>query len=159
MSKIKHAEIVARQFLKKHKLKVPINIEEIAKLLNIRVTYASFEGDGAILYNGKAKLIIVNKNQEIGQLRFNIAHEISHFLLKHRGKIFNTHPGDEKPLYEKCADTCASELLIPRNELKRKHYQFNGDIQKLKNYFQVSEKAMITKMNILNLPYHNTFYK
>lgn len=160
MRRIKHAEIEARRFLAEHSLSLPLNLEEVAKLLDTKITYASFQGDGAILYKGnKYNLIIANKNQELGQLRFNIAHEISHCLLKHEGTFFHTHPGNDKPIYEKCADTCASELLIPRLELKRKYPLFNGDVKKLKKHFMVSEKAMVTKLQILNLSYTNTFYR
>ncbi|GAB6100398.1 hypothetical protein JCM16358_22770 [Halanaerocella petrolearia] len=160
MLKIKKAEIVARKFLQKHRLKVPLDIEQVASLLNIKITYGSFVGDGAILYKEEEiSVIAANKDQDPGQLRFNLAHEMSHCLLKHRGKIFRTYKGKNKPVYEKCADACASELLMPRNELKRKSFELSGDVQKLKEYFVVSEQAVVTKMKILKLPYTNTFYK
>ncbi len=160
MRRIKHAEIIARKFLAKHSLSFPLNLEKAAKLLNTKITYESFKGDGAILYKGnKYNLIVASKDQEFGQLRFNIAHEIAHCLLEHEGTFFHTHPGKNKPIYEKCADTCASELLIPRLELKRKYHLFNGDVKKLKQHFGVSEKAMVTKLQILNLSYTNTFYR
>ncbi|WP_408955789.1 ImmA/IrrE family metallo-endopeptidase [Natroniella sp. ANB-PHB2] len=162
MSIFKRAEITARKFLKMNNLTTPIDLEKAAQILGVKIAYVSFEGQGALVYNDNfnsdKKLIIVSANQTREQLRFNIAHELAHILLKHCNTILQTHPEEDKPNYEKEANICASELLIPRNKVKQAFYKYSGDIKKLKNHFQVSEQAMVTKMEILNLPYENTFY-
>lgn len=155
---VKKAELEARKFFQNNNLSCPINLAQIAKIIDGVILEGEFEEEGAICIITDSKTYIcVDKNQEEGQKRFNVAHEAGHKILKHEGRIFASS-GNIKPFYEKQADVFASELLIPRIELKKNAPRFNFDVQKLKEYFVVSEKAMVVKMKICNLPINNTIY-
>ena len=153
-------KIVARKLIKE--TEAPIKLNPILDDLNVVKLECKFEKEGALLYrDAEDKIILVNKDQPLGQKRFNIAHEIGHLALNHKGIIMqsSSHPlKQNKSKKEKEADVFASELLIPSTCLKREAFKCQFDVQQLKRKFKVSEQAMVVKMKILNLPYKNTRY-
>ena len=84
--------------------------------------------DGLILFDkeNNKKVIAVNSNLKIEQVRFAIAHEIGHYIdwnlnkqnfkrgIAHRDHIFNHN---NKPESEQNMDYMAAAILIPQNEL------------------------------------------
>ena len=89
--------------------------------------------------------------------RFTLAHELGHIFLKHSKRdLYDAEEvreiGEEltdqsKPPKEKEADAFASELLIPRDKLKKYEADIK-DIDKLAAIFHVSKEAMtIAVMN------------
>lgn len=84
--------------------------------------------DGLILFDkeNNKKVIAVNSNLKIEQVRFAIAHEIGHYIdwnlnkqnfkrgIAHRDHIFNHN---NKPESEQNMDYMAAAILIPKNEL------------------------------------------
>lgn len=161
MNKMQRAEMKARKFLRENNFSIPFDIQKALKILNVKLMYDSKlkKLPAMTIINLKGqKLITVNSNYPEDQQRFSICHEISHIVLEHQGSFQFTTQITEKTLDEKCADACASELLIPRHKLPAIAYKNNFDIQKLKRIFKVSEGAMVVKMRIIKLPYKNSYY-
>ncbi|GAB6138011.1 ImmA/IrrE family metallo-endopeptidase [Halanaerobaculum tunisiense] len=161
--KLKQAELKARNFLNQYNFEIPINLNRAAKLLKVKIKLADINTESATLYKGRHKnLIIISQHQSKAQQRFNIAHELAHLLLNHTGKVFTSYEAEEKtkPLREKQADICASELLIPTLALKKKVHRCKYDLDKLAKSFKVTRQAMATKLDIKNIPYncHNESY-
>ncbi|MCK8817177.1 ImmA/IrrE family metallo-endopeptidase [Natroniella sulfidigena] len=157
-------ESQARNFLKKHNLTVPVKLNKATNILNIEIKEVSYPVNSAILYKGHSKnLIVIGKQQSLGQKRFNIAYGIAHVLPQHQEEFFTSNLKKNKPLKEKEADVFASELLIPTPVLKQKAAKFNYNINKLAEFFKVTRQAILTKLKIKDIPYchdqqHGNFF-
>lgn len=151
-------------------LKLPIDVEAIAKSLGLKVIpydlgegvsglLAIQEGVGTIGYNPKEVPV---------RIRYTIAHELGHFDL-HRGKsdlfvdkqlIYRSlQSGDtpEKLQMEQEANMFASALLMPSNLLRKHVERANLDlasddaIKQLAEKFDVSTTAMAIRISGLGL--------
>jgi len=150
-------KLKARKIIKELELDHPVDIDVLLKKLDIVLLEGNFESPSAMLWrDSEDDIILIDKNQSIGEYRFNCLHEIGHIVLGHEEVIMQV--SDKKTYKEKAADIFASEVLIPKTKVKKAAHKFNFDIQKLKEYFIVSEKAMVVKMKVLDLPYKNTRY-
>ena len=102
----------------------------------------------------KDGIICVNSKDSLGHQRFTIAHELAHFLFDYNienKEYYNTYnTNDVENDVEKRANTFAANLLMPEKEFKQK-YLDNWEIEALKKYFGVSERAIIKRVVELEL--------
>lgn len=149
----------------------PVDVEKIAKLLNIIVVKRAYKDKGslsAMLVRDKNKVIIgINEEHTIQKQRFSIAHELGHFFL-HKGEEliidknysinFRHYKTDHKAyLKEKDANNFASRLLIPEkfliNDLKEYEIDeltpkmFEGIAKDLHKKYNVSLIAMRLRLS------------
>lgn len=143
----------------------PIPIVKIAKEMGFKVFQQKMESElsGFIAVNndyeeklGSNRIISVNLNDEIGHQRFVIAHELAHYLFDYIGgeqqKVYyNTYFKDSHDtVSEVRANQFAANLLMPKTrfsrELNEKDIIDANAIQKLKDSFQVQEKAVFKRI-------------
>ena len=108
---------------KKGKLTFPINPFELLKEQNVIITYSDFDKlEGLLLYDKKQTIVSINVNRPITRQRFTAAHELGHMFLHTEIKANNfiCPISGKKSDIEKEADTFASNLLMPTNELHKK---------------------------------------
>ncbi|MBI2619734.1 MAG: ImmA/IrrE family metallo-endopeptidase, partial [Ignavibacteriales bacterium] len=91
-------------------------------------------------------LIGINRNHHLHRRRFSVGHEIGHLLLNHPPEIACNSA--EIILYDREADECASELLMPEELLAPMARKVSG-IEQLSRMFQVSVQAMERRLNRL----------
>lgn len=141
---------------------VPIHVERIAEVLNIRVKRApSDDFSGLLLRKDGKALIGVNSAESPLRQRFTIAHELGHFFLHKTQEAFvdyrNNKPGVAKDIKERTADMFAASFLMPRTHLvsdmkkiiKKKKGISDLEIQSLAKKYEVSKEAM--NYRLLNL--------
>lgn len=109
-------------------LQIPpkVDLDRLAGQLSLTIVEVGSKSfEGALLRSSRtlAGRILVRKGiREIGRRRFTIAHEIGHYIL-HRNQQTPCSPGviegwkEGQPTPEREADTFASELLLPTNEV------------------------------------------
>ncbi len=127
-------------------LLAPIDIERIAAAFGFAVVRIHSAGDELSgLVSPKHKLIGVNGNHHTHRQRFTVAHEIGHILLSHPPESRCT--AKEIAEYNREADICASELLIP-TQLLAPHLLETRTTSActLSKLFCVSEEAMALKI-------------
>ncbi len=127
-------------------LAAPIDIERIATAFGFSVVRILSAGDELSgLVSPRHKLIGVNGNHHPHRQRFTVAHELGHILLNHPPESRCTTK--EIAEYNREADVCASELLIPTQllapHLLESRTTATGTLSKL---FGVSEEAMSVKI-------------
>ncbi len=115
----------------------PINVVTIARYYGFSVYQANLGDDtsGLIMVDDKPlknyntnKLIMVHQNHSVGRKRFTVAHELGHYFLKGRPQKCFAHR-DIAGKYneeEKSANSFASALLMPENEIKSYIEKFQG---------------------------------
>lgn len=164
------AEQAALDLLDKHGIDAPpIDVEKIARRLDVDVRYEPFDGElSGALYRDvdeRAVLGVNNWHAEVRQ-RFTIAHELGHLLL-HPDELFVDgvlKRDDESSLairsHEIEANAFAAELLMPRklvlaeiNDLLATNAAPDPKrlIEHLARLFDVSEQAMQFKLVNLGL--------
>lgn len=132
------AKKLAKQTLSKHSLTVPVDLDDLAKKLDVTISIGSLDAMSGFAYQKDGKRVIgVNKDEGELRQRFTIAHEFGHMLLH----------GDRNILYDKKADftffrddnsstglhshemeanAFAAELLMPRDKLIEDIQQIGG---------------------------------
>ena len=108
---------------KKGKITFPINPFELLKDQNVIITYSDFDKmEGLLLYDKRQSFVSININRPITRQRFTAAHELGHMLLhtEIKGNNFICPISGKKNDIEKEADTFASNLLMPTEELNKK---------------------------------------
>ena len=151
-------------------LQLPVDVEQVANHLRIRVEYTNLDEDcSGLLVNrdGNATVIGVNWDHHPNRQRFTIAHELGHFALKHEGGTFvdkgtyarfrdkDSYSG--KITEEREANQFAAALLMPARLLKKEFADRlldPGDqaaLEELVNNFQVSPQAMMFRLQNLRL--------
>ncbi len=171
MEKMEEIEILAEKVVAKYSTTIPINPLEIAKGINVKVFFESYEECfvGNILLLGKEFHILLNANSlgniNYSRTRYTFAHELGHYFIKpHRDRIKKgeslafTNEGTSIPDKEKIeaeAEQFAASLLMPRtqfidyfNQLGKIDFEAILD---LKNYFDVSINTALIRFNRLNL--------
>jgi Zn-dependent peptidase ImmA (M78 family) len=103
-----------------------LDVEELARSQGLEVVYGNFRHDGQLV-----GIAIEVPPGDPAQQRFVIAHELGHFHLRH------TVPGSR---IEREANAFASQLLIPRDEL-RSLLRNRPSIDQLRRHFAVSRQA------------------
>lgn len=111
---------VEQRAIKVAQRKLPVNINYLAELFDISISYKLLKNDGYISYDKKndSFKIVVNKLIPEKNQRFTIAHELAHFLFHKSQIIFNeilehgatTEYDDYR---ENEANKLAAEILIP----------------------------------------------
>lgn len=128
----------------------PIDIERIVNSFGIKIIKMDLWKVDWLLFEN---FIWVNKKLHKFKQRFVIAHEFCHFILWE--KWFSKwiyHSTDPK---EKRADDFATQILLPKNQIKEKYFEFEN-IPTLAQYFWVPEKVVEKRLN--NLFYNKKLY-
>lgn len=151
-------------------LAAPIDVEKVAKALNIRVEYAKFDEScsGVLVKSEDGTAVIgVNWEHHPNRQRFTIAHEIGHFALDHDGDTFvdkgtyarfrdqDSHSGNITE--ERQANQFAANLLMPASLVRRAFEERTFDpgddiaLEELTRAFEVSPQAMMFRLQNLGL--------
>lgn len=100
----------------------PVDLDKIVTFLGYEVKYAAIDSADAYLLG---KIIVVKSTATLYRKRFSIAHEIGHIICGHDLRsisctnIGNSLFSNTKVVLEREADTYASELLLPADELSK----------------------------------------
>jgi Zn-dependent peptidase ImmA (M78 family) len=149
----------------------PVNVEEVAKHLGLRVISMELADDvsGLLITRPARSCIVIRKNDTVQRQRFSIAHEIGHFVLRHQfesGEHVHVDRGyrvshrdqrsasgtDSKEIE---ANQFAAALLMPSwivmDNLKTLGSDDLNDehITNLARKFRVSEQAMTIRLSAL----------
>lgn len=92
---------------------LPINLKEIFKYYNIELKTFINDTDEAFIKNN---IVYFNKNYNIKRIRFTLAHELGHILLKHENLNHTVHTYNSIEEYQ--ANIFARCLLMPAIVLK-----------------------------------------
>lgn len=96
---------------------LPIKVSEICFKLGIKLKYSDelLDSDGYSLFIEDVPYIVIKKIDNVGRLRFTVAHELGHILLGHVGKyeLVNREPSSADNEIEQSANIFASRLLAP----------------------------------------------
>lgn len=149
---------------------LPIKVEEIVKKLNIELVRKDLPSEihGALYVSGiERPIIIVNKSQSSRRIRFTIAHELGHYLLKHGAEMHvdkqilfrDERSSTAQDNAEIAANVFAAELLMPRELVFEKYSEFVKEVfkdddalvSKLAEVFEVSSVAMGYRLKNLKL--------
>jgi hypothetical protein len=114
---------------------VPVDVEQIAASLGLTVRRGDFPHDGML----RDEIIEVPNGHHRAE-RFVIAHEIGHYELRHQGSRTKIEPE---------ANAFASELLIPRNELRQQVDR--ATLRELARDFDVSRQAIVYALQTAKL--------
>lgn len=116
---------------------------------------------GATIRSNGTRIILLNSSKSLGHQNFTIAHEIYHCLYDEglKSRVCNTETFDKGSGDEEFADLFAVHLLMPeeaivyqlalQNKLEEKLSL--TDIINLEQYFGVSRKAMLWRLEELKL--------
>ncbi|MDR2175609.1 MAG: ImmA/IrrE family metallo-endopeptidase [Synergistaceae bacterium] len=124
----------------------PVNLGVICDCLKVEVYAMPCEAFGAAFSHcGGRRCLLVNSRLPQGRFRFSIAHELGHFLLRHRPLAYI---GEKRsPAIEKEADAFASELLLPEDFLRADAARFT--VPDLARRYKVSRQALEIRMKNL----------
>ncbi len=153
-------EITTNILVQYDMLKTPVDVVEIANQLEIEIyeTKLKNEISGAIRYdkNSKKFEIMINESNSPRRKRFTIAHELGHYFL-HKQYLEDgsmhidvLYRNSENKLDEQRIDYFAGALLMNKI-LVEKFSQITDSVTELAEIFDVSESAMIVRLNILGL--------
>jgi len=167
----KHIRNLAGHLLEAHRIEsVPVQVEEIAITLGIRIQYEPAENElsGFLLRDlSRQKTIIgVNKDHPSTRQRFTIAHELGHYLLHEQEKLHvdrrfqiqlrdeNSSTGENEA--EKEANLFAAELLMPTHfihedlaTIEALDLEDDSLISGLAKKYEVSTQAMTFRLAYL----------
>lgn len=164
------SKIVSDLLLKCSIKKLPIDVEEIARVLNIEIKKSPYDGEkgvsGVLIRDSSKNIIGVNTTDNEHRQRFTMAHEIGHFLLHAGNQIYvdrkynvnfrDKKSGEGTDNEEIEANTFASMLLIPDNFLLKDLRKNDTDILNTKDIkfladrYNVSPEAMSLRLSRVN---------
>jgi len=134
----------------------PVSLRDVVSALNLEVVQAAgqpFICEAALEPVGDGHRIVLHGQSSERRRRFTIAHEIGHFVLHpHRlapqrgGGVNSAWQGQERE-----ADQFAAELLMPETLVREAVLQYGPDADRLADRFEVSRKAMQTRLGRLGL--------
>lgn len=138
----------------------PVQIEEIAEKLGIRIKRApSDDFSGLLLRKDGRALIGINDSESHVRQRFTIAHELGHFFLHQAKDAFvdyrDNQSGIVRSFKEREANMFAAAFLIPRKLLVADVQKisskgiFDPEIESLARKYDVSKESM--NYRLLNL--------
>jgi hypothetical protein len=126
----KLAKGAAQALLRKHGLTGPqVDVAALAEAEGLQVIYGRFVHEGMLV----GDTVEVPESEPVVAQRFLIAHELGHWHLRHKvaeGKI------------EREANAFASELLVPRDEL-REAAKARPTLVELRRHFNVSRDVIV----------------
>ncbi len=158
---IEKIENISEEILNKLNSKnIPIQVEEIASKLQIKISRApSKDFSGLLIRKDGHALIGINSGEASVRQRFTIAHELGHFFLHPRKDTFVDYRDNKKDTkrtsIEKHANMFAAALLMPRSLLEKdfriliKKGFGEDELTTLADKYEVSEDAV--KFRLLNL--------
>lgn len=160
------AQAKAREILNEFGITIPpVQVEEIIESYGIKLEKidAKENFDGQLI--PEKRLIRINKSSPKNRQRFTMAHELGHWVLYHKSRLFEVN---EEPALETFngfsislesnfsnkqreveANYFTSELLIPLNWLEADWKKHKQDVKKLIEIYQVSEQALWNKITEL----------
>lgn len=146
---VRVAIVTLDRFQKEHqRTSIPVPVYEIAEWLGFRIVLlTTVPDDFSGLVSLEDRLIGVNRNHHEHRRRFSIAHEIGHVLLGHPAEGISFRK--EIRQYDREADLCASELLIPEKILLPV-LERTRNIRVLAGAFLVSPAAMERRLERLS---------
>lgn len=125
-------------------ISAPVPIDDMARGMGFQVVLLYTTGDDfSGLVSPRQRLIGINGHHHRHRRRFSLAHELAHILLKHPPESHCT--SGEIATYNKEADLCASEILIPEHLLSPL-LTTTHNIVALSRMFDVSEEAMVRRL-------------
>jgi len=147
--------------------RLPVNIQDIAEKLNIKVDsinpfnpdhndYRGLSGLAEINTQGQ-RVIYCNSIESTNRNRFTLAHELGHHVLNHvnpQNPCFrddsNTFNSNSSIWQEREANNFAAQLLMPLDAIKTMLFVKGiSNIKQLAEMFQVSEAAMYYRLKNL----------
>jgi Zn-dependent peptidase ImmA (M78 family) len=170
------AEEVLRRF---DAMTAPVNLEQLAAQLDVRVHYETLEDQaaGVLIVKGNQRHILVNKAHHPNRQRFTVAHELGHLVLHEvEGKdqlffdqhirvyqrvgeasadLYKTEGSTTTPEMEREANLFAAALLMPSALLKYAALEHDlwdeADVESLARTFAVSGQAMSIRLQQLKV--------
>ncbi len=144
MNKVLSPEHYAKDIFTSLDLSVPVDVYSVSDKFNIEIVFDNLSDAEAyfICKNANKKIIIDKKVQYESRIKFTIAHEIGHFYLPwHNFDIFKCSTKDissfkSHNILENEANTFASELLVPIDELVKDINNKNISMTLIKNLAQ-----------------------
>jgi Zn-dependent peptidase ImmA (M78 family) len=157
-------------------LNLPIDLDALAKKLNIDVNYSILKSNisGKINYNvvDDKAIIYINSNEYELRQRFSLAHELSHYIYDINFSEDAEIEDNDQTLFrndiinpiENRANKYAEKLLMPKELFVRKTDEIKNDlfpdednkigiqkiyklVEKLSDMFKVSKPAVITRLH------------
>lgn len=142
------------------KMRVPIDVREIASALNIEIQEQPLPNSvaGFILKeeNHEHPIIYLNENDGEQRQRFTIAHELGHYVLERgnkriayvdkRNKLATTGTDPE----ERWCNGFAAELIMPESVVK-KYWAEGWTFEKIRERLNVSKAALENRLYFLGL--------
>jgi Zn-dependent peptidase ImmA (M78 family) len=145
---------------------IPVNVDRLAKTLDITVKYESLSADisGALMRKAGVAVIAINKDHSQTRKNFSLAHELGHYWLHQDDEVFldksimhrdaKSARGDDWKEIQ--ANQFAASLLMPKQALEK---AFDGQlattqdrdeiVKTLAKQFGVSARAM--ELRLMNL--------
>jgi len=162
-------EEAARQILAEGTYGMPVNVEQIARRLNITIRMQELEDtvSGVLVIKHATAVIGVNKDHHPHRQRFTIAHEIGHYLLHSQAaRVFidaapvffrDQHAATGDDPQEIAANQFAAELLMPERvvqdlvRLQPIDVFDDAAVRRLASHFGVSAQALTIRLTRLSL--------
>lgn len=142
------------------RMRMPIDVHEIAETLNIRITEKELPDSvaGFILKeeNQEHPVIYLNSNDGEQRKRFTIAHELGHYVQeREKEKIAYVDKRDELASKgtdpkERWCNGFAAELIMPESVVK-KYWAEGWTFAQIRERLNVSKKALENRLNFLGL--------
>lgn len=160
---------MAKHILRRGQFAAPIDVEAVARSLNIQVVEQDLEDDvsGVLVVKDETAIIGVNQAHHINRKRFTIAHELGHYMLhRNASKVFidsmpvffrDSTSGQGVERQEVEANAFAAELLMPEQmiyqELKGRKIDVYDEqsINGIAEQFGVSTQALTIRLTKLGL--------
>lgn len=133
---------------------LPIDLEEIAKSLGLKVEYFPFSDEISGLLKKEMGIVGINETQHPKRQRFTLAHEIGHYVLghniNHTEDLIDDNATNSLSDIEREANYFASVLLMPKKHMSEATKK-GIELTNLSHDFQVSEQALTIRLLELKL--------
>ncbi len=142
----------ADELLEKFKVEgPPVDVKMIAEKLGIEVVELTLPTwfFGTLLDIKGSFYIVVNRLMPETRKKFTLAHEIAHYSL-HGDKLCYMK-NCKRDYFHREADAFAAELCMPSEMVKKEARNWFNDYKFLAKIFDVSEVAMVRKMQEIGL--------
>lgn len=129
----------------------PVDVVAIAKSLGIEIMELTLPNwfFGVLMRVDDQPYIVVNKAMPEHRKRFTLGHEIAHYIC--HGEAFAYMKNCKRDDYHREADVFAAEVTMPSYLVRLEARRWFNDYRYLARLFQVSETAMVRKMQELGL--------